>query len=281
MLKYLLSFLFSISLISVSSAQVGPTVDAMGGSGIAGRNPVDAAALNSAALATFQQYYFGAGYYRSELRSSELDQYGVTLADSMPGGIMPGSFNYKYKKYDGVDVKEHAFRLGLALPLSERFAGGVALYKTKTDLGVGQDYSQQNADVSFLWAVSDAFSFGVLSKAVFGSKDEAVFLESKIMPTTGVGGEFSTQYIKLRGDAYYYYEANPEDRMSYHFGAETMSRGSFRLRAGFSLDDYRRENRYTVGLGWEGPRLRAAYSYQHEFRQDIGDAHSIDIWLDL
>lgn len=277
---WMLSLLFLVSFFS--SAQVGPTIDAMGGAGIASRQPIDAAHLNPAALTSLQEYYFGAGYFRGKTQSAGVDQSSVTLADATPDGLIPGAFSYRFRKYrDGADLKEHFFRLGLAVPVTRQFSLGVAGYKLKTDLRQGIDYKQENADLSLLWAISPSLALGVVSKTIFGSKDNVAFLDSKLLPSTGAGFEWSQQLFKFRTDLYYYYENNPDQRLSYHFGGEAQMVGEFKLRAGLAVDDYRRENRYSVGLGWDGPRLRAAYTFQNEFRKDLGNSHTFDFWLYL
>lgn len=277
MISILISF-----FLSIASAQQGPTIDAMAGAGIASRHPIDAAILNPAALASFEEYYFGAGFFRGKTASGSMDQASITLADATSGGFLPGAFTYRYRKYaDGADLKEHVFRLSLAIPLWRNFTAGVAGYKIKSDLATGADYSQENVDLSFMWVLTPTFTWGAITKGVFGSKSSAAFIDSKVMPSSGTGFEYMNELYKLRADINYYHVNNPGHKMSYHFGTEAQMLAEFKLRAGLSVDDYHGENRYSAGLGWDGPRLRAAYTLQKEFRKELGASHSIDFWIYL
>lgn len=276
----LASFLF----LSPAHAQIGSTADALGGAGIAAPQALDSALLNPAALAQLHEYNLGMQYFRRNyVDQDNLDQFGVTISDSGAEAIFPGALVYRQRRFavGGTSIRENLFHLGVAVPLSKELSLGFSGYYLRTNLETGSDYNQKNMDASVYWKIMNELSVGVIAKTLFGSKDVA-FKETQYVPGIGVGVQYSVMDIlRLRGDVSQQYEANANDRRVHNLGVEFVMVNDFILRTGFKGDDYRGERFYTVGLGWEGPRLKAAYSYQDETGDGHGSAHTVDIWLNL
>lgn len=277
----LVSLLFSLT----SWSQVGPQIDGSGGAGLATVNPMESPAVNPAAITQLEEYYAGIQYHQSHIdNNTTLDQYSLVLTDSSRSGIGTGSLLYRYKDYErgGTQIREDMLQGSLAAYINSKLSLALTGYGIKTEIKNGVDYTQSNMDLSLLWVLTNKLALGFKTQAVFGADDDAVFLPSKVLPTGGIGAQYYiTEMFIVRGDLYYAYDDNPDNSLSHHLGLEMAMRAGWRLRGGISIDERKDENRYSFGLGWQGPRLRFAYAYQKEYRQEYGGAHSVDFYVDF
>ncbi len=272
-------------LLQFSFAQVGSTVDALGGAGIAAPHPYESAILNPAALVEFKTKYFGIQTHSSDNSVSGVDtnQQSIFITDAGDMTIFPGALMYRQRtnKVAGVRIREQQFQLSGAGAITRHFAVGLSGYKIKTDLPTGADYNQYNADLGAYWFINDQWSVGGIFRGLLGSKDTA-WAASKVLPSSGMGAEYRFfEMFKLRYDLNYVWEQNSDNRFLHQFGGEVRYDNLLVLRAGLNQDDRVSENRWSAGIGWEGPKLKVAYAYQKETRQKLGESHSIDMWLDF
>ncbi len=270
--------------IFLTSAQVGSVSDAMGGAGIAGAHPYESAILNPAALIEFKTKYFGMQQRKADLGPSlEQDQYSFFFTDAGEMSAVPGTVFYRQRSNKFLDqkVREQHLQISGAAALTQKLAVGLSGYKIKTDLMSGEDYNQYNADLGAYWLALPDLAIGGVFRGVMGSKN-TVWPLSQVLPTIGSGAEYRFfEMFKVRYDVNYVLEQNGNKRFRHQVGGEVRYDFLLALRAGFSQDDRLGENRLTLGAGWDGPRLKVAYSYQKEDRKDLGDAHSVDMWFDF
>jgi hypothetical protein len=72
---------------------------------------------------------------------------------------------------------------------------------------------------------------------------------------------------------------NPDKKGIIQAGSEIQI-GSFALfRFGYEIDDIRKRNSGTLGLGFNGPRLKANYSLVKAMKESDGALHSVDLRL--
>lgn len=277
-------FLF-ILFCSVSvQAQVGTSIDAMGGAGIGAIHPLESPVVNAAAIAQLKEYYSGAQYFRKNyLMGDNLDQYSFMASDSGPGTLFPGGFVYRHRAFDlgNQRIRENFFLMAAAFRATKKLSFGLSGYHQRTNMDTQGDYSQTNADLSVFMVLTENLTLGLVQKSLFGSKTAAV-AETQFKPATGAGVQYNVMGIlNLRGDIVYNYEDNPNDRFTHSGGVEFLMANDFILRTGYRGDDYKGEGYYTLGLGWNGPRLKIAYAYQDEVRHNLATAHTVDIWLNF
>jgi hypothetical protein len=215
---------------------------------------------------------------------TKLKQNSIFITDAGEMTIFPGTLFYRQRHYKiiGEPVREHHYQLSIAGAITKTFAVGASAYKIKTDLPTGQDYNQVNGDLGAYWLAHPQWSLGAVFRGVAGSDDTASWLPSKTLPSSGLGTEFRFfEMFKIRYDISYFFEQNSDKRFLHQLGAEVRYESKLVLRTGFSQDDRLAQNRWTAGIGWEGPRLKVGYAFQKEQRQELGDSHSIDMWLDF
>ncbi len=276
-------FIFSL-LVSLASAQIGVTADSMGGAGVAGGHPYEAAFLNPAALVEVKAKHFALqSHWNDTYNQPDQKQYSVILTDAGEMTLFPGSLIYRRRTSDLLNTRtrEEQIQLSMAAGIATNWAMGVSAYKIKTDVFSGEDYHQYNADLGLYWAAKPSLSFGMVYRGVLGSK-EVLWLPSQVIPNVAMGTEYRfLEMFKVRYDLNYFLEQNSDHRLRQMVGAEVRYDTDLVLRAGFSQDERLKQNRWTAGIGWEGPRLKVGYAYQKEYRQKMGEVHSVDMWLDF
>jgi hypothetical protein len=275
--------LFSI-FIFVSSAQVGSVADAMGGAGIGGAHPYESAILNPAALVEFKSKHFGMQQRKTDLGPNlDQEQYSFFFTDAGETTVVPGTVFYRQRSNQFLDqkVREQHLQISGAAALTQTLSVGASGYKIKTNLMSGDDYNQYNLDLGTYWLALPNLTVGGVFRGVMGSESTEWPL-SQVLPMAGTGAEYRFfEMFKLRYDINYFLEQNGDKRFRHQIGGEVRYDYMLALRAGWSQDDRLGENRVTLGVGWDGPRLKVAYAFQKEDRKQLGDAHSVDMWFDF
>ncbi len=266
-----------------SWAQVGTTTDALGGASIGNTHPLDSVWTNPAGVGAKAGTYAGVQYYggKSFRPDLQLDQYSLTITDASTGAF-PGSLGYRYRSYKdgGYKVKEQVFRAAAAFALQQNLVVGLAGYRVHTDPPIGEKTDQDNGDVSILWMPILNLQLGAITRGVVGAKDN-MFGPSRVVPSGGFGAKYSfNSSISVLGDVNYGYEdIGTGKRLQTQLGLEFINTYDVAVRIGYNNDEWRGERRMTAGIGWEGPKLKAGYSYQNENRKELGESHTVDIWL--
>lgn len=276
--------ILSSILIFFSSAQVGSVADAMGGAGIGGPHPYESAILNPAALVEFKTKHFGMQQSQTDVGPSlEQKQYSFFFTDAGDMTVFPGTIFYRQRTNKILDqkIREQHLQISGAAALTRNLSAGISGYKIKTDLMSGADYNQYNADLGTYWAAHPNLTVGAVFRGLMGS-DTTVWPLSQVLPMAGSGAEYRFfDMFKLRYDINYFLEQNGDKRFRHQVGGEVRYEFMLALRAGYSQDDRLGENRFSFGVGWDGPRLKVAYAFQKEDRKGLGDAHSVDMWFDF
>ncbi|MBY0384783.1 hypothetical protein K2X05_06450 [bacterium] len=276
--------LISIFISLACAQQVGSTADAMGGAGIAGAHPYESAILNPAAMVEFKSSFMGLQGMSSEVDPQlEQKQYSIFFTDAGDMTMFPGALMYRWRTNEilGQKVREQHIQLSGAAALTKKMSVGVSAYKIRTDLASGEDYNQYNADVGTYWLALEQLSVGAVFRGVLGSKN-TVWAPSQVLPSAGIGAEYKLyEMFKFRYDINYVLEQNSNQRFRHQLGGEVRYDFLLVLRTGFNQDDRIGENRWTAGIGWDGPRLKLAYAFQKADRRNSGQTHSIDMWLDF
>jgi hypothetical protein len=274
-------FLTLLLHVTCAWAQVGSSTDALGGAAIGNSHALDSGWTNPAALAEVEGVVAGAQFFNGTVASGvDLRQYGITITDGSTGAF-PGAAGYKHRTYTvgGKTFSEYMMRFSAAIPIQHQLSVGFSGYRVHTNAFTNGAMNQDNGDLGVYWRASKKLSLGAVTRALFGSKDNA-FLPSKVRPTGGLGAEYDLlDFLRLRMDLLYPYEDNPDSRIQTNMGLEIRNMQYVSLRFGYNNDEFRKEDRFTAGFAWDGPKLRLGYSYQKEVRQKLGESHTIDIWL--
>jgi hypothetical protein len=273
------SFLF---FSSFHFAQVGSTADAMGGSGIASAHPIESAFLNPAGIAEFSSIYFSGLFFNGKTSLGNNRQWGATIADASPENVFAGSLAYRHRTFELApeDVEEQDFIFTGAFKPHKQIAIGAHVYKKQTR-GFFNDVDQYNGDIGGLFMLSKSLALGFTQFGVVGTKKMPV-VGTGLTNKTTVGAQWAPySFLALTGDVSMYNERNPNGRFIHAFGAAFSHVEFAHIHFGGRFDDARGETYYTLGLLFDGPKLKIGYSYQKEVRQELGEMHTIDISLNL
>jgi hypothetical protein len=96
------------------------------------------------------------------------------------------------------------------------------------------------------------------------------------------GAEFGVNYLfkeflRVALDITYQLEDNPDNKSTVMLGTEHMYLDQIPLRFGFKYDGPSSENYWTMGLGWNAPRIGFAYTFEKNVSEVSEYGHSVDL----
>ena len=267
-----------VQMISARSAGMGST-------GRAAIESLESVYMNPAAIARANDLLVGTSYSSGFLQKDiSRTTYSVTATDATKDVIFPGSLSYRQHKYNlqGVHAEEKEIRAGVGFRLGKRFSLGLGYSYLDAKVAGGQTHEQQNFHLGTLFALSRVWGLSLTGDNLIRGNGDIP--EGLIRPSqVALGTQYTfSDFIRVRYELIrpiYTEQADP--LMAHHFGLGIMLREGFSITGGFSVDDLRGQNWSSVGLGWEGPRLKVAYSLQSEDRSALGVRHLVDLWLNI
>jgi len=284
-MKWISFFLvFTVSLTTLATEMVGALSAGMGGTGRSAVESIESLYLNPAGLALVDKFYFGAAYQNGYLQEGiSRSSYGINFSDGTDGVILPGSFGYRsHKISDGSDdFEESEFRGGFGYRITKRVSIGAAYTYLDAEDGAGKEIRQHNGDLGLLVGLKPNWGLSVTGENILKKDNDlprALKRQSRV--TLGTQAIFKNivvaRYEALRS---LYTEKN--QLLTHRFGLGIILKAKFLLNMGYSIDNLSEQNWASAGLVWKGPRMKLAYSIQNESRQQLGNRHLVDLWLDL
>ncbi len=264
----------------------GSTSGSMGGTGRAGVEANESLFLNPAALAFLDRFYVGAGYQSGFLlKNIHRETYGAILTDNTPGLIFSGSLAYRRHRIRQEKTHvflEDEFKLGLAYGFSKRLSLGLAATwlkaKNKEDM---KKIEQNNGDMGLLFAIIPNWSLSLVGENLLSTdSDIPVSLRRESLVSLGTQYVYEL-FLTLRYEALHPLKPENNQLFSHRLGLGFKLQSYFHLNLGCSLDEHSNQTWMTAGLAWRGPRLKLAYAFQNENRQNLGQRHLVDLWFDL
>ena len=232
----------------------------MAGTGVAGIYMEEAAFLNPASLAFFEQ---GDVYVQRDMMQikdstgniiQKPKNTGVVLADGNPS--LSGSLSY-VKQEEG-NMERSRWGLSASGPMSKQSAFGVSVRKTKdenTTTKTSVDYYQTVFGVTH--AIDAQTSLGIVAYDAFNSKAD----ETKAL--LGFQHIF-VDYITVAFDFGGNYNADEiSDSLLYRGGVQVRVLNDFYLRFGAFNDKSRQEKGNGFGLAWIQPRLAFEFAMKN------------------
>ena len=287
-MTFILKVLFLLFLCFKTQGHftAGSTSASMGGTGRAGVEANESLFLNPAALAFLDRFYMGAGYQSGFLlKNVHRETYGAILTDSTPGLILPGSLAYRRHRIRQEKTQvflENEFKLGLAYGFSKRLSLGLAATwlqaKNREDM---KKIEQNNGDMGLLFALTPFWSLSLVGENLLNTDSNvpaSLIRESLVSLGTQYVHEL---FLTLRYETLHPLKPKNNQLFSHRLGLGVKLQSYFHLNFGCSLDNHSKQTWLTTGLAWRGPRLKLAYAFQNEERQNLGQRHLVDLWFDL
>lgn len=232
----------------------------MAGTGVAGVLAEEAAFLNPASLAFFNNLTVYAQRDQLTVKNNrgEIVQkpkaMGFVLADGNPS--LSGSLSYTDQEEGSFERKRWAF--STSAPLSEQSAFGTSIRKSKdTDKLTNKvvDYYQTVAGITH--ALDPKTSLGIVAYDVFNSKGD----ETKaLIGIQHILLDYVTGAIDVGAD---YTASEISDTLLYRGALQVKVLDDFYLRFGAFRDKLKEEKGNGMGLGWVSPRIAVEFAVKN------------------
>lgn len=265
---------------------IGAKSAGMGSTGRAAVEAVESLYLNPASIALMKDFHFGTSYQTGFLsKDYSRSTYSFAVTDGTPGVLFPASFGYRMHSLNlaGRPAKEQEFRMATGYRLNRRLSLGLGGSYIISDLSGGRLFNQGNLHGGALFALLPNWGVSLTVDGLLDASDSnrPAVLDRPAQWAVG------TQYlfrnlVRARWETLVPIRTKGrEQALAHHMGLGIVMQSNFSLSLGFSVDDFLGQNWSSAGLTWEGPRLKVAYSFQQESRQELGTRHLVDLWLDI
>ena len=236
----------------------------LAGTGVAGIYMEEAAFLNPASLAFFDQGNFYA--QRDILQIKDKDgnivqkpkNTGFVMADGNPG--FSGSLSY-IQQEEGA-LKRSRWGLSASAPMSQASSLGMSVRKTKdSNLMTKDEKSYYQTVFGITHSIDSKTSLGIVAYDPFKSKGA----ETKaILGVQHIFVDYVTLTLDFGGD---YNSDEISDTLIYRGGAQVRALNDFYLRFGAFNDKIRQEQGNGYGLAWVQPKLAFEFAVKN-IKQD-------------
>ena len=85
------------------------------------------------------------------------------------------------------------------------------------------------------------------------------------------------EIAKIRADISRNEKFNPDHKLTYAIGIESLSNQWVLFRAGFRREELADARFWTAGFGFNGPRLKVDYAFEKNAKATAGAVHSVDL----
>ncbi|MGE4130677.1 MAG: hypothetical protein AB7F86_03520 [Bdellovibrionales bacterium] len=259
----------------------GPISSAIGGGGRAGLQSTESALLNPALIPLVTEPEF-MGYFKDGQAGVGRHEhaYGVGALDNSKDVFFPGAFHYMRTRETGLasgPASGELWHMGIGKNFSEHLALGLSGYYLKHRVSGDQDYKQINASLGVLVLVNEFFGVGYVLDNLAGPASRTPRgLRQDTQQGLGFYGAIS-HMARLRVDLTRQERFNPDHKMAYTLGFESLMHDFFLLRMGYRRDELADEKIWTAGLGFDGPRLKIDYTFEKNEEHVSGAVHSVDM----
>jgi len=264
--------------IGLSQTFYPPASEALGESGRAGIQPLDALFLNPAALALSRSQYEFAGLYRSNAPGTESPtvQWGAAVVDNSPDVAVAGGAYYLSTRQASPSntINDSELAVATGSHALEKLSFGVLGKRIGRSNLNGPSWVKYNADIGFLLTPDQNFGVAFVANNILNDDD------LDLIPQLSVGVNWDLpDILRLTADVSRYEKKNPERKGKLGAGVEFDAGEGFFLRTGSIWDSYAGQRYWTAGLGWIGPKLSLDYAYRMN-TDVVGDqAHTFDLRL--
>lgn len=269
----LISILIVLLAAQVTSAATftGAVSHSMGGTGRGAVIPSEVSLLNPASFVSVRGYNIATAYRDFSYTSGVSERnFLVNLGENSTGSMFPLSVTYLRTSTHQLETEDIHLTTGQAIGGNIAFGLDVARYKVLPDNG--PDDSEWDIKFGFLYAPKDTLGVGLVFSSLLNTDNPAL----KRQIEAGVNYLFA-DFFRAALDVVYQIEDNPKDEGIIMVGFEHIFKGNVPFRAGFKWDDPNNQNHWTLGLGWNGPRIGFDYSYEKNASKTNEYGHSVDL----
>lgn len=267
--------LFIAQVSSATTQFTGVSSQAMGGAGRAAVQASEAALLNPASL-MFVRGYNMASSYRDFQTKDEGSTRNVLfhLSENETDSMFPLGITYLKTRDINSDFygERQDLHFTTGQMLLKNLALGIDVAKYSITPENGAKKSEWDAKLGFLFVPDNNLGLGLVFTNLLVT--DSPYLKRGV--EAGVNYLFK-EFLRVAVDVAYQMEDNPTDESVVMFGMEHMYLGQIPLRFGFKYDGPSSENYWTMGLGWNAPRIGFAYTFEKNVSEVNEYGHSVDL----
>lgn len=273
LLIFLILFIAQVS--SATTQFTGVASQAMGGTGRAAVQASEAALLNPASIMFVRGYNMASAYRDFQTKDDGSTRNALFhLSENDPGTMFPLGITYVKTRDINSDFygerKDLHFTTGQML--LKNLALGIDIGKYSITPENGAENSEWDAKLGFLYVPKENLGLGLVFTNLLVT--DSLYLKR--------GVEFGLNYLyqdflRLAFDVTYQMEDNPTDESVVMVGIEHMYLSQIPLRFGFKCDGPSSENYWTIGLGWNAPRIGFTYTFEKNVSETDEYGHSVDL----
>ncbi len=276
----LISYFLS-GTVAVAEIFNGPASAALGGAGRGGLSGAESVFLNPALVPLIQMTEV-IGYYKDGQagRHQHRNAWGVGAVDSGKDVYFPAAIHYIRSHDTGRAIAPadgEAFHLALGKNISNRLAIGASAFRLKHSVFGDRSYTQWNGSVGMLVLVTETMGVAyVLNNIAKPGSEVPMGLREDMNQGVGFYSAIA-EIARVRADITRNERFNPDKKMTYMIGIESMVNEYMLFRMGFRREELTDQRIYTAGLGFNGPRMKIDYGIEKNTKGAEGAVHSVDM----
>jgi hypothetical protein len=276
-----LLIVFNFAHNSLAQVINGPLSRAQGGSGRAGLESSESALLNPALVPMAANhevnFFYGDGYLDT---NEHVTYYGLGATDNGEDVMVPGTLHYIRFRETGLGpsgVNQELWHFAVGRLAYQRISFGISGYRLVSDPDGSASKTQWNGSAGLLYIVNQELGFGyVVDNILEPSSNVPVYLRKTLRQSVGAMYSFAGM-ARMRLDITRDEKYNPERKMIYQAGFEAASYEWVTIRLGGKWDNLREQNFVTLGVGFNGPRLKVDYAFEKNTKHTGDAVHSVDM----
>lgn len=260
----------------------GPASSALGGAGVAGISGTEGVFLNPALVPVFHNSSLNAYFRDGSIGPGEHRwAAGLGAIDNGEDVWFPGALHYVRLRETGLvssPVNGELWHVGLGQRFGEHFSVGVSVYRLAYNVvNDHTSYVQWNGSFGTLFMINPHLGVAyVLNHIANPSSATPRNLRQDLEQVAGVFAALG-DLARLRLDISRQEHFNPDHKLAYRVGFESKTSDLFVMRLGYAYDDLKFRHVWTAGVGFDGPRLKANYSFEKNQEGTPGALHSVDL----
>ncbi len=261
----------------------GPVANGLGGAGRAAVDEGEQILLNPATIVhatpMSSSLFYQDGYAEKNEHDTAL---GLTIVDNTEDLFLSGGYAFvkrrrTFENFNSRDENYHQLSFGRFV--SSHFSVGAALTYLETDVTDGESYKQWDGHVGLHYNPKPNLGLAALFYNLSPRKDS---IPAEIQNYNNI--VLAAHYLfmpmmRLRLDVGMQQVYNPDHNVHIQFGAESRISQFSAIRFGVDNDQLLDRTYYTVGLGFDGPRLKLDYFYRKNQDFNQGALHGVDMRL--
>lgn len=264
---------------SIGQGQIfyGAASEAMGRSGRAAVGPMANHFLNPAMTSFTRGYNLGGAFQMRPDGNNPNNLYAVSITDNVPNKRIAAGFGYVYSRtsYAQGETREHDFSLSASGLITQQIS--IGFLGRRHSLGGDAQANWTKHNVTFGAVYVPIEDLGI----AFVAHDMLIDDDLDMLTVFALGVHYVYDRLRLRLDISRQELLNPDHEIDYSLGLEAVGVYDLLLRFGGQWDNVNNKNYLTAGVGWDGPRLKAAYAYRRDLKEGDDSEHTLQAYFNF